>query len=191
MKHGTGISLILSLFFAFITDQRKVTVLFERVETVSNDQYVKNVNVSLSKSGGLNVDVHNLQVVQEVYAQMQVTLLQYIAGHDMIVMNRTVNYCHLGRNKNPDREQLWAAIMDIAVKSGNFSLGCPLYPGSYFLHNLTMTDYELPNFIPDARFRLLFSLLTENEIGDLVRVLKFSILGRVKASKRDKGFNMM
>ncbi|XP_017042210.1 uncharacterized protein LOC108088768 [Drosophila ficusphila] len=157
---------------------RSFKVILTNVDFEANDKIV-DLKVDMKSESGenrLSMDIRTLEDVEEVQLAVDVGL-ETDKGNYSTLINRTVNFCQLMKQRNSD--PLMRLIYEDLLKHGNLFKECPIRSGTYSLKNYKVDEEMLPSFLPEAKFR--FGLQISKPKGGMIG--RFAIYGRIDKSK--------
>ncbi|XP_016997917.2 uncharacterized protein [Drosophila takahashii] len=170
--------LILVVFMPVTGAWRSFKVILTNIDFEANDKIV-DLNVDLQNESGeskLSIDIKTLEDIEDVQLMVDVGL-ETDKGNFSTLINRTLNFCKLLKQRNSD--PLVRVIYEDLQKHGNLFKECPIRSGTYSLTNYKVDEEMLPSFLPEAKFRFGMAI-SKPKSGMIVRS---TIYGRIDKSK--------
>ncbi|KAH8380405.1 hypothetical protein KR009_010507 [Drosophila setifemur] len=157
---------------------RSFKVILTDIDFEANDKIVE-IKMDLRNDSGdsrLDVDIKTFQDLVDVHFVVDVGL-ETDKGNFSTLINRTVNFCKLMKQRNSD--PLLRAVYDDLLKHGNLFKECPIRRGYFTLSDYKVDEEMLPSFLPEAKFRFGLLILTpKNEM-----IVRCTVYGRIDKSK--------
>uniref|UniRef100_A0A182MJA5 Uncharacterized protein n=1 Tax=Anopheles culicifacies TaxID=139723 RepID=A0A182MJA5_9DIPT len=100
----------------------------------------------------MNCDMEVFREVKEIRA----TAAYYTVAMNKVVpaalVKRSLNLCFFIRHPKTDR--LANVVYNYIKERSNLPLRCPVVPGTYYIHNMRLSDVPIPSLFPESEFML-------------------------------------